>query len=169
MDNKRESVAHPGVALGSEVHGLKTNGHAPLDELREFLAALKGRNPQEVIGIVSSSLLIQSMVLATIGTVVFMAVFTVVPYWLYGPLKAGPTAAHAPPAANAAAAPPATPAAGKTADASATKTSDSDSDSPAQADAAKAAKTLGLDETKAADPSKNPLESSPNLDKLLDQ
>lgn len=164
MDNKRESVAHPGVALGSEVHGLKTNGHAPLDELREFLAALKGRNPQEVIGIVSSSLLIQSMVLATIGTVVFMAVFTIVPYWLYGPLKAGPTAAHAPPAA-----PPATPAAGKTADASATKTSDSDSDSPAQADAAKAAKTLGLDETKAADPSKNPLESSPNLDKLLDQ
>jgi len=162
MDNKRESVAHSGVALGSEVHGLKTNGHAPLDELREFLAALKGRNPQEVIGIVSSSLLIQSMVLATIGTVVFMAVFTVVPYWLYGPLKAGPTAAHAPPAA-----PPATPAAGKTADASATKTSDSDS--PAQADAAKAAKTLGLDETKAADPSKNPLESSPNLDKLLDQ
>ncbi len=157
MDNKRESVA-----LGSEVHGLKTNGHAPLDELREFLAALKGRNPQEVIGIVSSSLLIQSMVLATIGTVVFMAVFTVVPYWLYGPLKAGPTAAHAPPAA-----PPATPAAGKTADASATKTGDSDS--PAQADAAKAAKTLGLDETKAADPSKNPLESSPNLDKLLDQ
>lgn len=167
MDNKRESVAHPGVALGSEVHGLKTNGHAPLDELREFLAALKGRNPQEVIGIVSSSLLIQSMVLATIGTVVFMAVFTVVPYWLYGPLKAGPTAAHAPPAANAAAAPPATPAAGKTADASATKTSDSDS--LAQPDAAKAAKTLGLDETKAADPSKNPLESSPNLDKLLDQ
>lgn len=164
MDNKRESVAHPGVALGSEVHGLKTNGHAPLDELREFLAALKGRNPQEVIGIVSSSLLIQSMVLATIGTVVFMAVFTVVPYWLYGPLKAGPTAAHAPPAA-----PPATPAAGKTADAFATKTSDSASDSPAQADAAKAAKTLGLDETKAADPSKNPLESSPNLDKLLDQ
>jgi len=164
MDNKRESVAHPGVALGSEVHGLKTNGHAPLDELREFLAALKGRNPQEVIGIVSSSLLIQSMVLATIGTVVFMAVFTVVPYWLYGPLKAGPTAAHAPPAA-----PPATPAAGKTADASATKTGDSASDSPAQADAAKAAKTLGLDETKAADPSKNPLESSPNLDKLLDQ
>lgn len=164
MDNKRESVAHPGVALGSEVHGLKTNGHAPLDELREFLAALKGRNPQEVIGIVSSSLLIQSMVLATIGIVVFMAVFTVVPYWLYGPLKAGPTAAHAPPAA-----PPATPAAGKTADASATKTSDSASDSPAQADAAKAAKTLGLDETKAADPSKNPLESSPNLDKLLDQ
>ncbi len=162
MDNKRESVAHPGVALGSEVHGLKTNGHAPLDELREFLAALKGRNPQEVIGIVSSSLLIQSMVLATIGTVVFMAVFTVVPYWLYGPLKAGPTAAHAPPAA-----PPATPAAGKTADASATKTGDSAS--PKQADAAKAAKTLGLDETKAADPSKNPLESSPNLDKLLDQ
>jgi len=161
MDNKRESVAHPGIALGSEVHGLKTNGHAPLDELREFLAALKGRNPQEVIGIVSSSLLIQSMVLATIGTVVFMAVFTVVPYWLYGPLKAGPTAAHAPPAAP--------PAAGKTADASATKTSDSASDSPAQADAAKASKTLGLDETKAADPSKNPLESSPNLDKLLDQ
>ncbi len=166
MDNKRESVAHSGVALGSEVHGLKTNGHAPLDELREFLAALKGRNPQEVIGIVSSSLLIQSMVLATIGTVVFMAVFTVVPYWLYGPLKAGPTAAHAPPAA-----PPATPAAGKTADASATNTRDraSASDSPAQADAAKASKTLGLDETKAADPSKNPLESSPNLDKLLDQ
>ena len=167
MDNKREFVTHPSVALGSEVHGLKTNGHAPLDELREFLAALKGRNPQEVIGIVSSSLLIQSMVLATIGTVVFMAVFTVVPYWLYGPLKAGPAAAHAPPAANAAAAPPATPAAGKTADASATKTSDSDS--PAQPDASKAAKILGLDETKAADPSKNPLESSPNLDKLLDQ
>lgn len=150
------------------MRGLKTNGSASMEELRDFLANLKGRNPQEVIGIVSSSLLIQSMVLATVGTIVVMGVFTIVPYWIYGPLKAEPVAAHAPPAANAAAAAPAaTPAAGKTAETATAKTSDSEN--PALPDAAKAAKTLGLDETKAADPTKNPLESSPNLDKLLDQ
>ena len=40
-----------------ELRNLHANGSASLAELREFLAELKGRKPQEVIGIVSASLL----------------------------------------------------------------------------------------------------------------
>ena len=41
---------------------MHANGSASLAELREFLGTLQGSSPQEVIGIVSTSLLVQSMV-----------------------------------------------------------------------------------------------------------
>ena len=46
-----------------------------------FLGGLHGKSPQEVIGIVSSSLLVQSMILAVVATAVLLAVFTVGPYF----------------------------------------------------------------------------------------
>ena len=143
-----------------DLRNIKTNGTASLAELQEFLGSLKGRSPQEVIGIVSTSLLVQSLSIATIGTVLGMVVFTVVPYMLYGPLKSGPTAAKAPAtAANAE----------HTEPAAAINTEKPAAADPGKPDVAKASKAMGLEETKNADPNKNPLESSPNLDKLLDQ
>ena len=56
-------------------------------ELREFLKSLKARNPQEVIGIVSSNLLLQSLVISCVITAISMVLFTAGPYYAYGPTK----------------------------------------------------------------------------------
>ncbi len=147
----------------NDVKNLKESGSASVAELREFLKTLKARNPQEVIGIVSTSLLVQSLLISCVATVVLMAAFTVGPYMIYGPNK--PPTPGGKPGATALAAP--TPNANQTA-ADGSSTPDSKGPStPGAPDAAKAAKAMGLDETKPADPKKNPLDK-PDLDKLLD-
>lgn len=141
----------------NDVKNLKESGGASLEELREFLKTLKARNPQEVIGIVKASLLIQSLAISTVATVGLMAVFTVGPYMIYGPNKPPTPGTKPAPAA-------ATADAGKPVEASPTTPSAASATTP---DAEKAAKVMGLDETKPADPKKNPLDK-PDLDKLLD-
>lgn len=148
----------------NDIKNIRDSGGASMSELREFLKGLKARNPQEVIGIVSASLLIQSLVTSTLLTVGLMAVLTVGPYLVYGP-----------PQAQTANAKPAKKPDGSASDAKAAVTEAqpaATSDQPAKStsgtpDAEKAAKVMGLDETKAADPKKNPLDK-PDLDKLLD-
>lgn len=49
-------------------------------ELREFLRALRGKTPTEMLGVVASSSLFRSLVTATIGTAVLIAVFTIIPF-----------------------------------------------------------------------------------------
>ncbi len=68
-----------------ELNELRAGSAASLAELREFLAKLKGRKPQEVIGIVSASLLVQSMVMAFAAVVGLLVLFTLGPYLIYGP------------------------------------------------------------------------------------
>ena len=143
------------------IHNLKNNGSASITELKEFLGTLKGKDPQEVIGIVSSSMLIQSLVMAVVATVIFLAIFTVGPYFVYGPPKSKDLATKqaAPDKENKESA-------AKTDAASPAATTDAaKSNSP---DASKAAKALGIDEVKEADPNKNPLDKGPNIDNLLD-
>ena len=142
--------------VSGDFRNLRTHGTASLGELKEFLGKLRRKSPQEVIGIVSSSLLIQSVFIATAITFVFMAVFTVGPFLLMGPPKAKP--AQAPAAAV-------TPVPAATA-AKATKTQGDKSDGPSEEDAAKAVKAMGMDEAKTADPKSNPLEK--DFDMLLD-
>jgi hypothetical protein len=151
------STSRGGIPLPREIQSIHVNGSASLAELREFLGGLHGKSPQEVIGIVSASLLIQSMVVATLATAVILAIFTVGPYLVYGPpqekqAKKPAAAAPADAPATDTASPPAS---GATATAG-------------QPDPEKAAKALGIDETKGADPTKNPLDN-PNFDKLLDK
>ena len=143
----------------NELNNLKTNCSASLAELKDFLSKLKGRDPQEVIGIVSTSLLVQSLIAATLGTVLFMAVFTVLPYYLYGPLKPTNVATKPEPAKSPAAIPPSPAPA-----ASGGESKPAGSGTKEE----RAAKALGIDEAKPADPTKNPLDKGPNLDKLLD-
>jgi hypothetical protein len=141
-----------------DLHSVRSNGSASLGELREFLGTLHGKSPQEVIGIVSTSLLVQSMLIALAGTALILFVFTLGPYFVYGPPQAKaaakkPAAAAAPAATSAPASTPAN------AESAAATTS--------QPDVEAASKVLGIDETKPADPKKNPLDN-PSLDKLLD-
>lgn len=144
----------------NDVKNLKESSAASLDELREFLKSLKTRSPQEVIGIVKTSLLIQSLAISTVATVAMMAAFTVGPYMVYGPKK--PATPAAKPAAVAAA-----PDASKPAEPAAATGAAAGAPATGAPDAEKAAKVMGLDETKPADPKKNPLDK-PDLDKLLD-
>jgi hypothetical protein len=160
MDGKLKDIPHASssIGLGSDVRNLKEHGSASVAELREFLKTLKARNPQEVIGIVSSSLLIQSFGIACVITIALMALLTAGPYFLYGPPKAKSVAAKPAPSQSkpTAEAPPAADATAQPATQAATAP-----------DAEKASKVMGLDEAKSTDPKKNPLDK-PEIDKLLD-
>ena len=132
-----------------DLHNLQQNGSASLGELKEFLNKLQGRSPQEVVGLVSTSMLVQSMVISTLGTLAILVVFTVGPYLVYGPPK--PSKEQVAKTVlqemkNRAAETPAKP-----------------TEEPAVDDKTKAVQKMGIDETKTSDPNKNPLDKVDNL------
>ncbi len=150
---------------------LNTHGTATMLELREFLGKMKGRRPQEVLGLIAQSSLVQGMLWSTALVLVLLvgATFTV-----WGVKKAqgdfepvanktvAPAAAAAPQADSAAAnasdpnaaTPPGTPGAANTANNNSPMT---------PTDPATASQPpldpLGIGETKVADPRRNPLEN----------
>lgn len=133
-----------------DLENVKQNGAASLEELKEFLGKLQGRSPQEVVGIVSTSMLVQSMAISTLGVLAILAIFTFGPYAVYGPPQEKKTAAVPPPAAAPAAAPAET----------------AKTDEPVLDDKTKALQKMGIDETKTAKPDENPLDKK--FDNLLD-
>ena len=163
MDSTKEYLEQQqnrpsGVA--GDLHRLKTDGGASAAELREFLSHLKGRTPQEVLGVVAESDLVRSILTATVGCFVLLVVLTVVPY----ALKSRSTGVGEKPAAAAVAQPD------DEASAAAAETSAGTSDQAVAAssepDLERAAEAMGIGGTAEADPNVNPLDSK--LDKLLD-
>ena len=147
-----------------DVKRLQTDGAASVEELREFLGQLKGKSPQEMLGIVAESGLAKGMLTATIGTVAVLFVFTIGP-WAYGELAGEPAQQRAiakpitaqDPAPNT----PIDPAS----QAAAAAVGDPGSQSPSavpgsQLDLGAATKALGIGQTKSGEP---------NLDSLLDK
>ncbi len=144
------------TGMVSGVKRLSADAASSTAKLRDFVRSLKGRSPQEVMGIVASNALTNAMVGSTIATFVLIGVLTVVPYALSGP----PKAKSSKPVASA-----------NTAETESAKAKNSTkaanaSDTPSEEDIKKASKAMGLDETKTADPKKNPLD---NFDNLLDK
>ena len=83
MEKTREQAEPqitPGKGLRGDVERLKANSSATAEELREFVGGLKGRSPQEVLGIVSATGLFKGTIQATVGMAVVLAVFTVLPW-----------------------------------------------------------------------------------------
>lgn len=150
-------ISRSSLPLPRDVRVIHANGSASVAELREFLGGLHGKSPQEVIGIVSNSLLVQSMILATLATAAILAIFTVGPYLAYGPPK--PKEAGKKPEVAAAE---------SALEASAPAVAAAAAPASNEPDPVKAAKAMGLDETKGSDPKKNPLDD-PKLDNLLDK
>lgn len=141
----------PGKGLKGDVERIKTNSSATAEELRAFVAGLKGRSPQEVLGIVSETGLFMGVAQATVGCVVLVAALTVLPWAFAGEQPEKPeTAAAAPaePAASAATSPGAT-----GAETAAT---------PGTVDPAAAIKAMGEDEVKPAEAPTDPLDNSLN-------
>ncbi len=150
-------AANETTGAASSLKRLQRDGGHSLDELREFLGQLRGRSPQEVLGIVTASHLIRAVLQATLGCIIVMAIFTIIPYFI-----GGKEAASKPQASPATASPDETT---TTNDAATNTTNDSVTPSN-DPDPTKAAKALDIDEAKPADPNINPLDK--DLDKLLD-
>lgn len=167
MDRAREyreylehQQASPSGVAG-DLQRLKTDGHASAAELREFLSHLKGRSPQEVLGVVAESDLFRSILTATAGCAVLLVVLTVVPYALKDRTASvdekKPTAA------------PVTQPIDEQQTGLAEKAANASEQTAAaspEPDLERAAKAMGIGGTTEADPNSNPLDSK--LDKLLD-
>lgn len=164
MDSHRQPLEQqPAQTLGlaGEFQQLQTDGQASAAELREFLGHLKGRSPEEVMGVVAQSGLIQSTVLATVGCVVLLAVCTIVPY----ALKDSPSDVkeQAAPTVGGESAPTD---AERTVDATDSVAPRDQATNSSEPDLERAAEAMGIGGAAEADPNKNPLDSK--LDNLLD-
>jgi hypothetical protein len=163
-DHLSETRPKPG-GIARDLSRLKSDAAATAAELREFLGQVRGRSPQEMIGLAAESGLARSMLLATFLFALLLAGLTVVPYALrsHGADGSAPAAnqgaveedrtepdqpeTRKKPAKPAAAAPTVVP-------------------EDAGADPERAVDAMGIGETRVADPDKNPLEDK--VDKLLD-
>jgi len=155
---------------------LRNQSAATVEELRSFLEGMRGKSAKEVLGTLAESGLIRATFQATVISIVGIGLFTVGPYMIYGGKKKGPTTSAAAPAAataNAGAStnsPTATTSAMPTSGAAATTSNNAEKASGGatpETDLDKAAKALGVSETKSADPKNNPREK--DLDNLLDK
>lgn len=168
--HKHRATAEPLQPLGGprrDVERLRRDGAATIAEVREFVAKMHGKSPQEVLGAVATSGLFLNLVLATLLTTCMVAVLTVVPYlWTASVAADEPAAKKAPPAAAAKAD------AKKSGDAAASSGDSSKQDGtkagaagePTAADVKAFAKKAGEDGVKGAPGDKN----EPDLDNLID-
>jgi hypothetical protein len=132
----------PLVSTRAELRNLRNNSQATVAELKAFLGELKGRSPQEMLGMVASNQLFRATIHALILIGALIAVFTVIPYLTRSEpaKKSAPEVTENPPAAPA-------PAPAEASAATAT---------PAQPDALD---ELGIGEEKQAPPDVNPLDA----------
>jgi hypothetical protein len=81
--NSSEQNQRDGIGgITSDIRSVKHNGAASITELREFMRSLKGRKPQEAMEIASNNGLIQGLVISTIGFLLVLFVFTLIPFFL---------------------------------------------------------------------------------------
>ncbi len=128
----------------SEARRLRKNASASAAELREFLAAMRGKSPREMLGTVATSSLGSALIQASIGVGAAIAIFTLVPFaWDKAFASPDDNAATEPAAETPAPAPELPPPPDPLAD--------GDRD---------ALDTLGIGETRSAPLDVNPLEGS---------
>lgn len=158
-----ETTKPPAVA--GETRRLQTDSSAADEELREFMARMHGKSPQEALGAVAESRLTRGIVISTIGALMIIFVFTLGPY-LLNRLSAdtAPAPTTEPERAGAQAEPNSTEAAGE--EQPGEPQSTLEEAGLEKADLEKASEAMGIGETKTADPNENPLDRE--LDSLLD-
>jgi len=81
--NDRNNAAPSSGERSGEFSRLHVSARETKEELQEFLGSMRGKSPQEVLGLVAASGLTQAIVWSTIGTIIFMLFFTVMPYYAY--------------------------------------------------------------------------------------
>lgn len=149
MKGKSNNSDASRVAMAStkaDLRELKTNTNATVQEIQEFLRQLKGKSPQEMLGVVASSQLIRATILSCILVAGAIFALTAIPYFLGGD-ESPPSEAPAVAVTPAAPAPEPTPAAPTP---TPTETNTGGTPSPIE--------PLGVNETKTAPSNSNPLE-----------
>ena len=137
--SENSNPAHTAMAsTKADLRVLKSNSTATVQELQEFLRELRGKSPQEMLGVVASSQLIRATLLSIVLVAGAIFTLTAIPYF-FGDEPAPEPIATATPAVVAPAAPVA-----------ATKVATSETPGPLA--------PLGVNETLPAAPNSNPLE-----------
>ncbi len=153
--------------LKGDIYRAREGVSASADELKSFIAQFRGKSPQEVMGVIGGSGLVQATIQATVVTILGMALFTVGPYLMNKAMPPVKKVAAAP-------APAAKPAETKIADTTQQPAASGASAQggaaapppagekldPANATNKQIMDKLGVGQTKTADPKSNPLENS---------
>jgi hypothetical protein len=145
------------IGVGADMHRLRKDGSASVDELRDFVGRMHGKSPQEMMGLVGESGLARGIAASASGFAAVLVVFTIIPYLWFGNASA-----HEPTAKKGGQASAVVNAPTNDDKGAAKKTA-----ATGKPDPAALAKQIGIGEVEKADPNKNPLDS-PKLDKLLD-
>ena len=74
----------------ADLRELRDNSRATVGEIQAFLRELKGKSPQEMLGLVAQSGLFRSLVLSTGLVVGGILLFTAIPYFMGGEEKPAP-------------------------------------------------------------------------------
>jgi hypothetical protein len=146
------------MSLSNDLNQIKSNGAASTAEIQEFVRNLRGKPPQEVLGMVAQSGLTQGIVVALVLTVVGMGLMTVVPYMMGHGKPPGKKPVAQAAGENEPVKPAATTTAADIPAATADAAAPAGKGEPSAANKADVLSKLGLDETKVTDPKKNPLE-----------
>lgn len=163
MDSTRKHLEQQqvqGTGIAHDLKRLRSEGSASAAELREFLGQLKGRSPEEVMGVVAQSSLVQSLLTATAGFAIVLLVCTIGPYsWNLAfptPEKSTPATASNTQSVESSAAP-------ANED---TASANGAGGASGEVDLEGAAAAMGIGGAKEADPNENPLDKK--LENLLD-
>lgn len=154
MNIQPENPAPKRTALASstaDLREMRSHSRETVAELQAFLRELKGKSPQEMLGIVTGSQLVRCIGLSTVLVVGTILLFTAIPY--FTARDVAPVAAQAAPAAIPA---PAAPPAAAAASSSPVVPPAEGKSSPPPADALS---NLGIGGEISAPPDKNPLET----------
>ena len=70
------------ASTNADLRELKTNSNATVRELKEFLSELRGKSPQEMLGVVASSQLFRATILSLGLVTTTLLLLTAIPYFL---------------------------------------------------------------------------------------
>lgn len=69
------------ASTNADLRELKTNSNATVQELQEFLSELRGKSPQEMLGVVASSQLFRATILSLGLVTTTLLLLTAIPYF----------------------------------------------------------------------------------------
>lgn len=98
----KSNSTEPRTAMAStkaDLRELRDNSRATVGEIQAFLRELKGKGPQEMLGVVAASNLFRSLVLSTGIVLGGILLFTAIPYFMGGEEKPAPATEKPAPAA----------------------------------------------------------------------
>ena len=81
MKSKSDETRTAMASTKADLRELRQNSHATVQEIQAFLRELKGKGPQEMLGVVAASNLFRSLVISTTIVVGGILFFTAIPYF----------------------------------------------------------------------------------------